>query len=103
MYTVSNDLPAAYISIGLIMRDCVERSDRIKLVNHETGELVFVGNRCSFPTGYDRMKIKGFRLEAEVRARDWKERGLEAPLEPEEARDYSLKDLDIKFYKVIEF
>lgn len=93
----------SYVSVGLIMHDVVERSDRVKMIEKETGEVVYTGFACQAPKFYDYARVKRFYVDIEVTAKDWKERGLAAPIEPEEPRDYCLRDLDIKFYKVIEF
>ena len=33
-----------------------------------------------------------------MRAKDWKTRGLMAPIEPEQAPDYKFSDLEMKLY-----
>ncbi len=58
-------------------------------------------------TNPDRIKIVkdiletemvSFRIDPEIRAKDWKARGLMAPIEPEQAPDYKFSDLEMKLY-----
>lgn len=58
-------------------------------------------------TNPDRIKIVkdimeaemvSFRIDPEIRAKDWKTRGLMAPIEPEQAPDYKFSDLEMKLY-----
>ena len=39
-----------------------------------------------------------FRIDPEIRAKDWKARGLMTPIEPEQAPDYKFSDLEMKLY-----
>lgn len=47
------------------------------------------------------MKVTDIRIETDIRAKDWKERKLEAPLFADQTPDYELKDLIIKLYMAI--
>lgn len=39
-----------------------------------------------------------FRASTEIRAKDWKERGLMAPIEPDQAPEYEFKDMILQTY-----
>jgi hypothetical protein len=43
-------------------------------------------------------EMVSFRIDPEIRAKDWKTRGLMAPIEPEQAPDYKFSDLEMKLY-----
>ena len=43
-------------------------------------------------------EMVSFRIDPEIRAKDWKARGLMAPIEPEQAPDYKFSDLEMKLY-----
>lgn len=50
----------------------------------------------------DDPEVERIALNLEITARDYKERGLIPPNEPEIARQYSFKDLELYLYFVIE-
>ena len=47
-------------------------------------------------------EIKCFMIEPEITHRDWKRKRLEPPLLPEEAAQYSFRDLQVTLYYKIE-
>lgn len=46
-------------------------------------------------------EVKGCRVKLEIRHREWKERGLMEPLEPEELPQYRMADLQMDVYHII--
>ena len=47
-------------------------------------------------------ELKCFMIEPEITHRDWKRKRLEPPLLPEEAAQYSFRDLQVTLYYKIE-
>lgn len=82
----------------------ITNPDRIKIVKGE--EVLFTGYKGALL--YERAadilpeilesKMESFRIEPEIRAKDWKERGLMAPMQPEQTPDYKFSDLEMKLY-----
>lgn len=78
----------------ITVKDFLEKitnPDRIKIVKGE--EVLFAG----YPDILE-AEMVSFRIDPEIRAKDWKARGLMAPIEPEQAPDYKFSDLEMKLY-----
>lgn len=82
----------------------ITNPDRIKIVKGEEvlfagykGTLVHEGAADLLP---DILEAGNgiFQNRPEIRAKDWKARGLMAPIEPEQAPDYKFSDLEMKLY-----
>ena len=82
----------------------ITNPDRIKIVKGEEvlfagykGALVHEGAADLSPDILE-AEMVSFRIDPEIRAKDWKARGLMAPIEPEQAPDYKFSDLEMKLY-----
>lgn len=91
----------------ITVKDFLEKitnPDRIKIVKGE--EVLFTGykgalvHESAADLSPDIMEAEmvSFRIDPEIRAKDWKTRGLMAPIEPEQAPDYKFSDLEMKLY-----
>ena len=81
----------------ITVKDFLEKitnPDRIKIVK---GALVHEGAADLSPDIME-AEMVSFRIDPEIRAKDWKTRGLMAPIEPEQAPDYKFSDLEMKLY-----
>ena len=82
----------------------ITNPDRIKIVRGE--EVIFAGFKgalvhegaADVPPEVLKAEMIRFRIEPEIRAKDWKARGLMAPIEPDQAPDYHFSDLEMKLY-----
>lgn len=82
----------------------IQNTDRIKITKGKT--VLFIGYKGIFfhdgvenlPPEIMNAEMISFRAEPEIRAKNWKERGLMAPIEPDQAPDYSFSDLETKLY-----
>lgn len=91
----------------ITVKDFLEKitnPDRIKIVKGEEvlfagykGALVHEGAADLSPDILE-AEMVSFRIDPEIRAKDWKARGLMAPIEPEQAPDYKFSDLEMKLY-----
>lgn len=73
--------------------------DRIKIVKED--KPIFMGWRADegeIPPEYLEAEMTSFRIEPEIRHKEWKRRGLMPPLQPEQTPDYSFSDLEMKLY-----
>ena len=73
--------------------------DRAKIV--KDGKMVFLGFKAAIaeiPEEYLDAEMLLFRSEPEIRHKEWKERGLMPPLQPEETPEFSFSDLEMKLY-----
>ena len=76
----------------ITVKDFLEKitnPDRIKIVKGE--EVLFAGYKGA-------LVHEGAADLSPIRAKDWKARGLMAPIEPEQAPDYKFSDLEMKLY-----
>lgn len=80
--------------------ELLENSDRLR-IKDSAGNDLFVGWVAMHPEEFDEFTVKRFRVSPEFRVKDWKERGLAAPIEPDKAPDYQFHDLDLKLYYTI--
>lgn len=46
-------------------------------------------------------EVKRFRPTPEIRHKEWRKRGLMAPLQPQETPEYSFSDLQMNLYNTI--
>ena len=91
----------------IAVKDFLEKitnPDRIMIVKGE--EVIYIGYKGSLIHGgvtdvspdVLEAEMVSFRIEPEIRAKDWKTRGLMAPIESEQAPDYKFSDLEMKLY-----
>lgn len=91
----------------ITVKDFLEKitnPDRIKIVKGE--EVLFAGYKgalvhegaADLSPDILKAEMVSFRIDPEIRAKDWKARGLMAPIEPEQAPDYKFSDLEMKLY-----
>lgn len=71
-------------------------SDRVQIV--KGGEILFNGWKSSVPDQYKNETVKLFRVDLEIRHKQWEKEGLMPPLEPKQTPDFSFSDLIIKLY-----
>ena len=84
----------------ITVKDFLEKitnPDRIKIVKGEEvlfagykGALVHEGAADLSPDILE-AEMVSFRIDPEIRAKDWKARGLMAPIDPEQAPDYKFQ------------
>lgn len=79
----------------------LENSDRVRI--YQDGKEIFTGFWWFFRHGSLYPNARGndvirMRATEEVRHRNWKEKGLDRPLQPDETPDYYFRDLQIKLY-----
>lgn len=82
----------------------IEKSDRIRIT--KDGKDLYTGwaAMLSFDKEkaviqqYGGAEVKKFRAIPEIRHREWEERGLMKPLEPDKTPDYAFSDLQMKLY-----
>ena len=87
--------------------ETLENTDRIKIAWGD--KILFAGFKglllhegpAVLPPEFLDAKIVAFRAVPELRAKDWKERGLMEPLQPEQTPDYRFSDLEMKLYYTI--
>ncbi len=83
----------------------LENSDRLRILKDE--KEVFVGWLAMLVMHnemYERMRtdaVKKFRAVPEIRHRQWKERNLMRPLEPDETPEFLFSDLQMNLYYTI--
>ena len=91
----------------ITVKDFLEKitnPDRIKIVKGE--EVLFAGYKgamdhegtADLSPDILEAEMVSFRIDPEIRAKDWKARDLMAPIEPEQAPDYKFSDLEMKLY-----
>lgn len=80
-----------------------EQSDRIRIVRD--GKEVFTGYKALM--GHANMEtvmdeeVKRFRPVPEIRHKEWKERGLVPPMNPDETPEFAFSDLQMTLYNTI--
>lgn len=83
----------------------IENSDRLRILKDE--KEVFVGWLAMLVMQneiYERMRtdvVKKFRAIPEMRHKQWKERNLMKPLEPDETPEFVFSDLQMNLYYTI--
>jgi len=83
----------------------IDRSDRVRII--KGGQEAFTGWLAELVLdsgAYGAVRkeaVRKFRAVPEITHREWKERGLVPPLEPEETPDYSFSDLRLTLYYTI--
>ena len=84
----------------------LENSDRLRIL--KDGKEVFVGWLAMLVTHnkmlYEQMRtdaVKKFRAIPEIRHRQWKERNLMKPIEPDETPEFTFGDLQMNLYYTI--
>ena len=83
----------------------IENSDRLRILKDE--KEVFVGWLAMLVMQneiYERMRtdvVKKFRATPEMRHKQWKERNLMKPLEPDETPEFAFSDLQMNLYYTI--
>lgn len=88
--------------------------DRIRVIREEDKKELYVGYLSILTLHFDKdpekaalcksiqeADVKKYRTELEIRHKQWKEKGLMAPLEPEELPQYSFSDLQLSLYHTI--
>lgn len=83
--------------------DILKGSDRLRIIRN--GEDIFVGFLGMLSLAGQQEyglsgleKVTDLRASPEIRHKDWKEKGLDAPIQPEEAPLYSFADLRMQLY-----
>lgn len=81
-----------------------EQSDRLRIVKNEkdvyTGFLALMAHTGGVEELMD-AEVKRFRPTPEIRHKEWRKRGLMAPLQPQETPEYSFSDLQMNLYNTI--
>lgn len=81
-----------------------EQSDRLRIVKNEkdvyTGFLALMEHAGDMEALMD-AEVKRFRPTPEIRHKEWRKRGLMAPLQPQETPEYSFSDLQMNLYNTI--
>lgn len=70
--------------------------DRIRIIKDNT--VIHTNYLSMIPEEYKGETVKRLRTFPEIRHKEWKERGLMAPMEPDETPKYSFSDLEMKIY-----
>ena len=74
----------------------MESGDLVKIF--ECGKLVYAGQIFLIPWKYYEKRVERFRVEPEIRRKDWREAGTWAPTNPEAAAAVNLKDVEMRMY-----
>ena len=78
-------------------------SDR--LILHENEQAIFTGYVGMLPPEIkERLadkEVTGYRCHLDIKHKEWKERGLMQPLQPDELAQYSFSDLQLSLYYCI--
>lgn len=74
-------------------------SSRVQIVKE--GKTIAPCWACNIPKEYKEETIKKFSASPEIRHKEWKQRGLMAPMEPEQTADFKFSDLEMKLYYMI--
>lgn len=85
----------------------LENPDRLRIIKDK--EDLFVGWRASLVMDienaimqqYSEAEVKKFRVIPEIRHKQWREKGLMQPLQPEQLAEYSFSDLQMSLYYTI--
>lgn len=92
----------------MIFRDIMtvlENPDRVRIMqdNKEVYVGYFANLRADTKTieKFREMQVKRFRLNPEIRHKQWKERNLMPPMRPDETPDFSFSDLQLTIYHEI--
>lgn len=93
---------AAMIAKELI--DILDNSERLQVI--EDGKVLFCGWVALLTheekEDYIRSaKVKRFSTNFEIRHKNWKEKGLMAPLQPDETPNHYFRDLQLTLYNTI--
>lgn len=70
--------------------------DRVRILKDE--KVIWSGWGSGIPEEYFEETIKKFRAVPEIRHKQWKDRDLMPPMEPEILAQYSFSDLEMKLY-----
>ena len=70
--------------------------DRVRILKDE--KVIWSGWGSGIPEEYFEEIIKKFRAVPEIRHKQWKDRDLMPPMEPEILAQYSFSDLEMKLY-----
>ena len=70
--------------------------DRIRIIKDKA--VIHTGYLAMLPEEYKAETVKRFCTFPEIRHKEWKARGLMAPMEPDETPKYSFSDLEMKIY-----
>lgn len=85
--------------------EVITSPDRLRIMQQDEELYVgFLGVLKLETEIFDELKdreVKKFRAVPEITHRQWKERNLMRPLEPEETPDFSFSDLQMKLYYTI--
>ena len=71
-------------------------SDRLRIIKGD--QTVFAGYMYLLSEEIKEETMKKFRAVPEIRHKEWKERGLIPPMEPDITPAYSFSDLEMKLY-----
>lgn len=74
-------------------------SSRVRIVKKDKTIALYWA--CDLPDAYKEEIMKKFSAAPEIRHKKWKQRGLTAPMQPEETPDYGFSDLEMKLYYTI--
>lgn len=83
---------------GQMKLDFGRTADRI-YINAKTS-VTLMGNAGDMEALMD-AEVKRFRPTPEIRHKEWRKRGLMAPLQPQETPEYSFSDLQMNLYNTI--
>lgn len=72
--------------------------DRLRIIDSNTKEVLTVCYAAMLPEEYKDKTMVRYRATPEIRHRQWKERGLDAPMEPDILANYRFSDLEMKLY-----
>lgn len=78
------------------LKAIITNPDRVRIIKDKI--VIWSGWAVSLPEEYFEETITKFRAVPEIRHRQWKERGLMAPMEPDQMAEYSFSDLEMKLY-----
>ena len=87
--------------------DLLENPDRLRIIKDK--EDLFVGWRATLVMDkeneimqqYSETEVKKFRVIPEIRHKQWQQKGLMQPLQPEVLAEYSFSDLQMSLYYTI--
>lgn len=89
----------------MIVKDVMtllESADKVRILqdNKEVYEGYFANMRVNTEilNQFGDMEVKRYRLNPEIRHKQWKERNLMSPMHPDETPDFSFSDLQLTIY-----
>lgn len=80
--------------------DVLTGPDRL-VIETQSGVQRFVGWVSDYDHKDDNALVRKFRMRPELCSRQWKEKGLIAPVQPDAAPDYKFQDLELKLYYTV--